>query len=308
MKNNSRIFIAGHNNLVGSALVKRLKRDGFNNLLIPSSLDFTDQRAVYTFFEIEKPEYVFLLAGKTGGIVANSTYPAEFIYENLQIQNNIIHFAWKTGVEKLLFVGSSCTYPRDCPQPMKEEYLMSGPMEPTSEAFSIAKLAGLKMCQAYNQQYEVNFISVIPATIFGPEDNFDIESSHVIPAFIRKFHEAKVKNESDVTIWGSGEPLREFIYVDDVVEAYIFLMQNYNGSQIINIGTDSEISIRELAELVKKIVGFEGELKFDSSKPDGAPRKLLDSTRLISLGWRPNIDLQTGLENTYRWYVQKYVK
>lgn len=306
MRKDDKIYVAGHTGLVGSALMGRLKKDGFTNLLTKtlSELNLTDQQAVSTFFEGEKPEYVFLSAGKVGGIIANNTYPAEFIYENLMIQCNVIHSAWKANVKKLLFLGCACMYPRDCAQPMKEEYLLSAPIEPTNESYSIAKIAGLKMCQSYNRQYKTNFISCITTNLFGPNESFDLQTSHVIPALIRKFHEAKVKKELYVTIWGTGKPIREFMYVDDIVDACIFLMENYNDSEFINIGTGVEISISELAGLIREVVGFKGDIKFDVSKPDGTPRKSLDSTRLNSLGWRSKVDLKTGIKNTYHWYLQ----
>lgn len=308
MKKHSRIFIVGHSSLVGSALLKRLARSAFNNIItIPSGFNLTDQKAVFSFFKTRKPEYLFIIDVISGGILANSARPAEFIYNNLQVQNNVIHYAWKTGTKKLIFIGSSCVYPKSCSQPMKEECLLTGALEPTSEAFAIAKIAGIKMCQYYNRQYGTNFISAIPATVYGQKDNFDIESSHVLPALMRRFHEAKIKRKREVVIWGTGKPRREFLYVDDMVDACIFLMVNFKTPEIINVGTGSDISIRDLAELLKEIVDFKGKLKFDTNKPDGVARKLLDIGRLKSLGWEAKVGLRDGLEEVYNWYKKRGV-
>ena len=268
-------------------------------------LDLTNQQAVNEFFEKEKPEYVFLAAAKVGGILANNTYPAEFIYENLMIEANIIHASYKYGVKKLLFLGSSCIYPKLAPQPLKEEYLLTGPLEETNEAYAVAKIAGIRLCKHYNQQYGTNYISVMPTNLYGPNDNFDLETSHVMPALIRKFHEAKVKNEPEVVIWGTGKPFREFLHVDDMADACVYLMENFNADDIgefVNIGVGKDITIGELAELIKEIVGFEGEIRNDLSKPDGTPQKLLDITKLSSFGWKAKIPLKDGIKQTYEWY------
>jgi GDP-L-fucose synthase len=297
MEKTSKIYIAGHTGMVGSAFMRKLVNEGYSNLVTREleELDLTNQEAVESFFSSERPEYVFLAAAKVGGISANNTYRAQFIYENLMIQSNIIHSSYKFGVKKLLFLGSSCIYPRECPQPIKEEYLLTGPLEKTNEPYAIAKIAGIKMCQAYNAQYGTNFISVMPTNLYGPNDNFDLNNSHVLPALIRKFVEAKRNGDSHVEVWGTGSPRREFLYVDDLADACLFLMNNYDSSEIVNIGCGEDISIKELAELIKKLVGYEGEIKYDMSKPDGTPRKLLDVSKLKGLGWRPKIDLRTGL-------------
>ena len=263
-----------------------------------------DQKATADFFEKEKPEYVFLAAAKVGGIKANDDYPADFIFQNLQIQNNIIHNAYKNGVKKLLFLGSSCIYPRDCAQPIKEDYLMTGPLEKTNDAYAIAKIAGIKMCQAYNKQYGTKFISVMPTNLYGPNDNFDLESSHVLPALLRKFHDAKVENKNEVVMWGTGSPMREFLYVDDLADACVHLMNVYDGDEIVNIGTGEDIKIIDLANLIKKTVGFEGQISKDETKPDGTPRKLLDVSRLHSLGWQHKTSLEKGLKKTYEWFLK----
>jgi GDP-L-fucose synthase len=307
MDKRSKIYLAGHRGLVGSALKRKLESKGYTNLIFRThkELDLTNQQAVNEFFEQEKPEYVFLAAAKVGGILANSTYPAEFIYENLMIESNIIHAAYKYGVKKLLFLGSSCIYPKLAPQPLKEEYLLTGPLEETNEAYAIAKIAGIRLCKHYNQQYRTNFISVMPTNLYGPNDNFDLETSHVMPALIRKFHEAKINNESEVIVWGTGKPLREFMHVDDMADACVYLMENYDYSDVgefVNIGVGKDITIGKLAELIKEIVGFEGEIKKDISKPDGTPQKLLDITKLNSLGWKANISLKDGIEQTYECY------
>lgn len=304
MERTDKIYIAGHKGLVGSSIVRLLKAKGYTNLLLRSSaeLDLTEQAAVAAFFQQERPEYTFLAAAKVGGIVANNTYPAEFIYENLMIQSNVIHQAYLSGVKKLLFLGSSCIYPKLAPQPLKEESLLTGPLEPTNESYAIAKIAGIKMCQSYNRQYGTKFISAMPTNLYGPNDNFDLETSHVLPALIRKFHEAKVVNADRVTIWGTGSPYREFIHVDDAADACLFLMQNYEENEITNIGTGEELTIKDLALLIKKIVDFDGELVFDTSKPDGTPRKLSDVSKLNALGWRHKIGIEEGIRNTYDWY------
>lgn len=305
MDRNARIYVAGHRGLVGSAIVRKLTAEGYGNLLLRTSgeLDLRDQAAVAAFFAAERPDYVFLAAAKVGGIVANNTYPAEFIYDNLMIEANVIHSAYRTGVSKLLFLGSTCIYPKMASQPIREEYLLTGPLEPTNEAYAIAKIAGISLCRSYNRQYGTRFIAAMPTNLYGPNDNFDLEKSHVLPALIRKFHEAKVAGAPSVTIWGTGTPLREFIHVDDVADAALYLMRHHEGNDIVNIGSGEEISIRDLALLVKKIVGFEGELVFDASKPDGTPRKLSDVSRLHSLGWRHRIGLEEGVGGTYEWFV-----
>lgn len=301
MQKQDKIFVAGHRGMVGSAIVRKLKKEGFDNLVLRTSaeLDLRNQQAVSDFFESEKPQYVFLAAAKVGGIVANNTYRADFIYENLAIQNNVIHHSYKTGVKKLLFLGSSCIYPKLAPQPIKEEYLLTGELEQTNEPYAIAKIAGLKMCESYHRQYDCQFISVMPTNLYGPNDNYDLNNSHVLPALIRKFFEAVEQNKPEVTIWGSGKPKREFLHVDDLAEACFFLMQNYNGEWALNIGTGEDISIAELAELIKNISGFKGKLVFDSSKPDGTPRKLLDVSRIHSLGWKHRINLEEGIQSIW---------
>lgn len=307
MDKQARIFVAGHSGLVGSALVRMLESEGYGNLLLRTSkeLDLRNQAAVALFFEQEKPEYVFLAAARVGGIVANNSYPAEFMYDNLMIQTNVIHQAYLSGVKKLLFLGSTCIYPKLAPQPIREEYLLSGPLEPTNEAYAIAKITGLKMCEFYNRQYGTRFIAAMPTNLYGPNDNFDLETSHVLPALIRKFHEAKTSGASSVTIWGTGSPLREFIHVDDVSDACLFLMRGYEGPEFVNVGTGEEITIRDLALLIRAVVGFEGELTFDTGKPDGTPRKLSDVSRLHGLGWHHRIALRDGLRATYEWYLHR---
>jgi GDP-L-fucose synthase len=356
MNKTSRIYVAGHKGLVGSEILRRLQTEGYLNLIVRSHQDFDlmRQAEVEAFFRRERPEFVFLAAAKVGGILANSTYPAEFIYQNLLVESNVIHSAYDAGVKKLLFLGSSCIYPRDCPQPMKEEYLLSGKLEPTNEPYAISKIAGIKMCQSYNRQYGTRFISVMPTNLYGPGDNFNLETSHVLPALIRKFHEAKVRGQrseirdqrsegrgnapsaaigsrsevggrreifppssgaersapqtsgdSFVTIWGTGTPRREFLHVEDLADACVFLMDHYEDSEIINIGVGKDISIIELADLIKDIVGFNGIIHYDRSKPDGTPRKLLDVSKLKALGWQPKISLRQGIEMTYRWYVKE---
>ncbi|MBK9478695.1 MAG: GDP-L-fucose synthase [Bacteroidetes bacterium] len=302
MNSNSKIFIAGHNGMVGSAILRRLTAEGFSNFVVRSSkeLDLRNQQQVTDFFASEKPEFVFLAAAKVGGIVANNTYRGAFLYENLMIQNNVIHAAYLNGVKKLMFLGSSCIYPKLAPQPLKEEYLLTGLLEPTNEPYAIAKIAGIKMCDAYRSQYGCNFISVMPTNLYGPNDNYDLNNSHVLPALLRKFHTAKVENKATVEIWGSGSPMREFLHVDDLAEACYYLMQNYNEAGLVNIGVGEDISIKDLALLIKKIVGYSGELKFDASKPDGTPRKLMDVSKLHAFGWKHKIGLEDGIKNVYQ--------
>ncbi|KAA8665325.1 GDP-L-fucose synthase [Clostridium sp. HV4-5-A1G] len=308
MEKDSKIYVAGHKGLVGSAIVRNLKKKGYKNIIgrNHSELDLTDQRTVREFFKEERPEYVFLAAAHVGGINANNTSPADFIYINMEIQNNVIKAAHDFKVEKLLFLGSSCIYPKMCPQPIKEEYLLSGYLEPTNEGYALAKIAGLKMCQFFKRQYGDNFISCMPTNLYGPNDNYDLENSHVMPALIRKFHEAKVNNKPEVEIWGTGKPLREFLHVDDMADACVFLMKNYDGERHVNIGTGKEVTIKELAELIKKVVGFAGKLTFNTEKPDGTPRKLLDVSKLNSLGWKYNIELEDGIKSSYEWFVENY--
>lgn len=306
MEKEARIYVAGHLGMVGSALVRNLQAKGYTNLLLRSidELDLTRQSDVERFFEAERPEYVFLAAAKVGGIVANNSFPAEFIYINLQIQNNVIHSSYKFGVKKLCFLGSSCIYPKFAPQPIKEEYLLDGKLEPTNEPYAIAKIAGIKMCQAYNRQYGTNYISVMPTNLYGYNDNFDLTTSHVVPALIRKFVEAKNTHSQTVTIWGTGTPRREFLFVDDMADACVFLMEHYNDSEIINIGVGEDVTIAGLATIIKEEVGFEGEIVYDTSKPDGTPRKLLDVSRLHSLGWRAKTSLREGIRKTVEWYKE----
>lgn len=310
MDKKSKIYVAGHRGLVGSAIVRKLQENGYNNITSKthSELDLTDSYQVEEFFKNERPEYVFLAAAKVGGILANNTYPADFIFENLKIQNNVIGMAHKYNVKKLMFLGSSCIYPKMCSQPIKEEYLLSGYLEPTNEAYALAKISGLKMCEFFNKQYGTNFISVMPTNLYGPYDNYHPENSHVMPALIRRFHEAKINNSKEVVVWGSGTPLREFLYSEDMADACIYLMDTYEGNDFFNIGTGKEITIKGLAEMVKEVVGYEGTLTFDSSKPDGTPRKLLDVTRLSEAGWKYKTELRDGIEKAYKWYVQNYCK
>lgn len=305
MRTQDRIFVAGHRGLVGSAIVRRLQSEGYTNLLLRtrSELDLTDGRAVREFFEAERPDYVFLAAARVGGIMANDTYPADFIRDNLAIALNVIDAAWRVRVEKLLFLGSSCIYPKFAPQPMREEHLLTGVLEPTNEPYAVAKIAGIKLCQSYNRQYGTRFISAMPTNLYGPGDNFDLQTSHVLPALIRKFHEAKENGAPEVTIWGTGSPRREFLHVDDLAEACLFLMRNYDDGEIVNVGVGEDLTIRELAELVQEVVGYSGEIVFDVGKPDGTPRKLLDTGRINALGWRPRISLRDGIAETYRWYL-----
>lgn len=308
MDKDSKIYTAGHKGMVGSAILRKLQKDGFTNMVTRTSkeLDLTNQPAVKEFFAEEKPEYVFLAAAKVGGIHANNTFRADFIYSNLMIQNNVIHSAYENNVKKLLFLGSSCIYPKLAPQPLKEEYLLTGLLEQTNEPYAIAKIAGIKMCDAYRAQYGCNFISAMPTNLFGPNDNYDLNNSHVLPALLRKFHEAKSNKAPFVEIWGSGTPKREFLHTDDVSEACLFLMQNYNEAGLINIGMGEDISIKDLALLIKKIVGYEGELKFDSTKPDGTPRKLMDVSKINALGWKYTIGLQEGIKTVYEEVKNKF--
>lgn len=303
----SRIYVAGHRGLVGSAIWRELTRQGFTHVIgrTRAELDLLRTEAVDQFCLMEKPEYIFVAAAKVGGIKANDSEPVDFLYENLQIQNNLIHSAYKAGVKKLLFLGSSCIYPKMAQQPLREDYLLTGSLEPTNQWYAIAKIAGIKLCQAYRRQFDCDFISAMPTNLYGPNDNFDLETSHVLPALIRKFHEAKAANAPVVTCWGTGSPLREFLYVDDLARACVFLMQNYSEEQFINVGYGSDVTIGELAELVRQIVGFHGQIAWDKSKPDGTPRKLMDSSRLFAMGWKPRIDLATGIRLTYEDFLNK---
>jgi GDP-L-fucose synthase len=302
----ARIFIAGHRGLVGSAIVRRLQQDGFSNLLTATreQLDLRDQAAVNYWFRANRPEYVFLVAGTVGGILANSTRPAEFLYDNMMIHGTVVHAAHLYGVTRLLYLGSSCIYPRGCPQPMKEEHLLTGRLEPTNEPYAIAKIAGIKLCEAYRRQYGCDFISAMPTNLYGPHDNFDLESSHVLPAMIRKFHDARIAGQKEVVIWGTGSPRREFLHVDDLADACVYLMERYDAAEHINVGTGEDLSILELAQLVRDVVYPAAELTFDRSKPDGTPRKLLDVSRLHQIGWRHRIELRAGIASTYDWFVR----
>ncbi len=306
MNAQSRIYVAGHRGLVGSAIVRRLEADGHENILTRAraEVDLTDARQVETFLERERPEYVFLAAARVGGILANKTYPVEFLRDNLRIEMNVVEAAYRYGTKKLMFLGSSCIYPKHAPQPMKEEHLLSGELEPTNEPYAIAKIAGIKLCQAYNRQYGTDFVSLMPTNLFGPGDNFDPETSHVLPALIRKFHEAKEHEEPTVTVWGTGEPRREFLHVDDLAEACSYLMNSPSTDDIVNVGVGKDISIGELADLVKDVVGYEGRIVYDRSMPDGTPRKLLDVSRLRDLGWQAKIPLREGIERTYAWFTE----
>lgn len=307
MQSRASIFVAGHRGLVGSAILRRLQQAGYSNLVTRTraELDLADQSAVDAFFDRHPIDYVFLAAAKVGGIHANDTYRAEFIYQNLITEANVIHAAWRYGVKDLLFLGSSCVYPRDCPQPMREEHLLSGPLEATNEPYAIAKIAGIKLCESYNRQYATRYVSVMPTNLYGVHDNFDLQTSHVIPAVIRKVHDAKVTSSPTVTLWGSGAPRREFLYVDDLADACVHLMENPGGYDLINIGSGEEVTIRELGELVCEVVGYSGQIVFDPGKPDGTPRKLLDSSRISASGWRPATDLRTGLAKVYQWYLEQ---
>lgn len=318
MEKNAKIYVAGHRGLVGSALVRNLQSKGYTNLLLRThaELDLTNQAAVKAFFEAEKPEYVFLSAAKVGGIQANNTQPAEFIYINSQIQNNVIHFSYLHGVKKLLFLGSSCIYPKFAEQPMKEESLLTGLLEPTNEPYALAKISGIKMCQSYNRQYGTNFIAVMPTNLYGPEDNFELNGSHVLPALIRKFHEAKLSGAKEVTAWGTGSPRREFLYVDDMADGCVFMMENYNptkeenekGPIFMNLGTGVDVTIKELTEMVKAATEFSGEIVWDTTKPDGTPRKLLDMSKLHNLGWHHKVDLKEGIDLSYKWFLENQDK
>ena len=305
MDTSSKIYVAGHRGLVGSAIVRNLKEKGYTNLVYKTSkeLDLTNRNHVDVFFEQEKPEYVFLAAAKVGGIVANNDYPADFIRDNLMIQTNVIDASYQNGVKKLLFLGSTCIYPKMAPQPMNEDSLLTGVLEPTNEPYAIAKIAGIKMCESYNRQYGTDYISVMPTNLYGPNDNFDLQSSHVLPALIRKFHEAKLNSTVSVEVWGTGTPKREFLYSDDLADATVYLMNTYSGNGFVNIGVGKDISIKELAEKVKKTVGYQGEILFNTSKPDGTPRKLVDVQKLNSLGWEAKTSLDEGLKQAYNWFL-----
>jgi GDP-L-fucose synthase len=304
MNKTARVFVAGHRGLAGSAIVRKLTAEGYSDLLLASrqALDLRRQSAVEEFFARERPEYVFLAAAKVGGILANNTYPAEFLHDNLEIQTNVIHSAWKYGVRKLLFLGSSCIYPKFAPQPIREESLLTGELEPTNEAYAVAKIAGIKMCQTYHKQYGFRAISLMPTNLYGPGDNFDLQGSHVLPALLRKFHEAAAVGVPEVIVWGTGSPRREFLHVDDLASAAVFLMLSYESPEIINVGTGEDLTIRELAEMIARVTGFQGRLVFDESKPDGTPRKVLDVSRIHALGWRAQIALEPGIAGTYRWF------
>lgn len=306
MAPDARIFVAGHRGLVGSAIVRRLRQQGYDNLILATrdELDLTKQGEVEAFFARERPQYVFLAAAKVGGIHANDSYPAEFIRDNLAIQTHVIHAAWQTGVAKLAFLGSSCIYPKHAPQPMTEDCLLTGPLEPTNEWYAVAKIAGIKMCQAYRRQYGFNAISLMPTNLYGPGDNFDLDNSHVLPALLRKCHEAKVQGASQAEVWGTGRPRREFLHVDDLADAAVFLMDRYDDERIINVGTGEDISIAELAELAREVTGYRGAIVYNTRMPDGTPRKLLDVSRLRALGWRPRIGLREGMAATYRWFLE----
>ena len=308
MEKDAKIYVAGHRGLVGSSILRALDKAGYKNIVYRThkELDLTNFEAVKNFFDQERPDYVFLAAAKVGGIWANKTHKAEFIYENLQIQNSVIKNAYDFGVKKLLFLGSSCIYPKMCPQPIKEEYLLSGYLEETNDAYAIAKISGLMMCRAFRQQYGVDYISAMPTNLYGYNDNFDLESSHVLPALMRKIHDAKETNAPEVTVWGTGTVLREFLFVDDLADALVFLMNNYTGEEHVNVGTGTDVSIKELAQLICKVVGYNGKLVFDTSKPDGTPKKLLDVSKINSLGWEAKVSLEDGIRKTYEWYLQEY--
>jgi GDP-L-fucose synthase len=308
LSRDARIYVAGHRGLVGSAIWRELQRRGFTRLIgrAHSELDLLDAPSVRKFYSQEKPDCVFDAAAKVGGIQANDQHPAEFLFQNLQIQNNLIHGAFQAGVRKLLFLGSSCIYPRLAPQPLREEYLLTGPLEPTNEWYAVAKITGIRLCQAYRRQYGCDFISAMPTNLYGPNDNYDLQNSHVLPALIRKFHEAKAALAPTVTCWGTGSPLREFLYADDLARACVFLLENYSEEQFINVGSSSEVTVRELAENVKRIVGFAGDIVWDTAKPDGTPRKLMDSSRLFALGWRPQVDMETGIRFAYEDFLKRF--
>jgi GDP-L-fucose synthase len=308
LETSDKIYVAGHNGMVGSAIVRKLESLGFTNILKRSSkeLDLRVQEDVFSFMDTEKPDYIFLAAAKVGGIVANNTYRADFIYENIQIQNNVIHAAYKCGIKKLMFLGSSCIYPKMAPQPLKEEYLLTGLLEETNEPYAIAKISGIKMCEAYRDQYGCDFISVMPTNLYGPNDNYDLQNSHVLPAMIRKFHEAKLAGNAQVELWGTGSPMREFLHADDLAEACVFLMENYSDKQFVNIGTGVDVTIKELAETIKKEVGYEGEIYWNTEKPDGTPRKLMDVSKINGLGWKHKLDLSEGIKLVYAEYKEKH--
>lgn len=308
MELSAKIYVAGHRGMVGSAIVRELQQLGYTNILTKSSseLDLRNQQQVEQFYLQEKPDYVFVAAAKVGGILANNTYRAEFLYDNLMIQNNLIHYAYKASVKKLLFLGSSCIYPKLAPQPLKEEYLLSGFLEPTNEPYAIAKITGIKMCESYRDQYGCNFISAMPTNMYGPNDNYHPENSHVLPALIRKFHEAKINQANQVVVWGDGSPLREFLYADDLANALVYLMLHYNEKQFVNVGYGTDITIGDLAKLIGNVVGFKGEIVFDTTKPNGTPRKLMDSTRLFSTGWTPKTTLEVGIEQAYQDFLHRY--
>jgi GDP-L-fucose synthase len=308
LEKEAKIYVSGHRGMVGSAIVRELQNKGFHNVVTKTSkeLDLRNQEAVRSFYETEKPQYVFVAAAKVGGIHANNVYRAEFLYDNLMIQNNLIHFAYESGVKKLLFLGSSCIYPKLAEQPLKEDYLLSGYLESTNEPYAIAKITGIKMCEAYRDQYGCNFISAMPTNLYGPNDNYHPENSHVLPALIRKFHEAKVSSKEEVEVWGDGTPMREFLYADDLANALVYLMENYNEKQFVNVGFGSDVTIKELAETVAKVVGFDGGMKYDSSKPNGTPRKLMDSSRLFSTGWKPKTNLEEGIRLAYQDFLNRY--
>lgn len=310
MEKNSKIYIAGHNGLVGSAIIRKLKKEGYNNILYAThkELDLTNQIDTFNFFEKNKPEYVFLAAAKVGGIIANSNTPADFIYENIMIEANVIRSCYLNNVKKLIFLGSSCIYPRNCPQPIKEEYLLTSELEKTNDGYAIAKIAGITMCKKYNYQFGTNYISVMPTNLYGQCDNYDLQNSHVLPAMIRKIHEAKERGDKNITLWGTGNPYREFLHVDDLADALLFLMNNYNGEDIINIGTGIDLKIKDLAQLIKNTVGFNGEILFDSSKPDGTPKKLLDVSKLREIGWKYSIDIEDGINMTYNDFLKNIKK
>lgn len=309
MEKHHKIFIAGHRGMVGSAIVRKLESEGYSNLIVRTSkeLNLTDQAAVAQFFDLEKPEYVVLAAAKVGGILANNTFRGQFLYENLMIQNNVIHQSYLNGVKKLLFLGSSCIYPKMAPQPLKEESLLTGLLEPTNEPYAIAKIAGIKMCEAYRSQYGCNFISAMPTNLYGPNDNYDLNNSHVLPALIRKFHEAKENGKTEVILWGTGTPLREFLHVDDLADACFFLLKNYNEALFVNVGTGEDLSIFDLAKMVQRVVGFNGKIVLDSSKPDGTPRKLMDVSRINQMGWKAKIDLEHGIRTVYKSVLEQNI-
>lgn len=310
LEKKAKIYVAGHRGMVGSAIVRKLEADGFDNIITRTSkeLDLRDQIAVFEFLKTTKPDYIFLAAAKVGGIVANNTYRADFLYENLQIQNNVIHGAYLNKVKKLMFLGSSCIYPKLAPQPLKEDYLLTGLLEPTNEPYAIAKIAGIKMCEAYRDQYGCDFISVMPTNLYGPNDNYDLQNSHVLPAMIRKFHEAKLEGKPEVELWGTGKPMREFLHADDLAEACVYLMENYSEKQLVNIGTGVDVTIRELAETIQKTVGYEGKINWNTDKPDGTPRKLMDVSKLHDLGWKHTIDLKEGIEKVYEDFRNNIVR